>query len=107
MIPGKSFIPLFNAVIDSRSKWFVGSSNINKFAFAIIKRESIHLTFHLLKVLSHFSKLLHLRTTFFLRIHADKLPHVPLLFEHSFLANQLNFRLFGSTHGFRWVNTLL
>ena len=44
-IPLYFCIPSFNAVIDSISKWLVGSSNIKKFAPESINFESTHLTF--------------------------------------------------------------
>src|SRR5690606_14753996 len=43
--PLKRIKPSFNAWIDSRSKWFVGSSNNNTFEFESIILESIQRTF--------------------------------------------------------------
>ena len=45
MSPLNFCIPSFNAVMLSMSKWFVGSSNIKKFAPDNINLESTHLTF--------------------------------------------------------------
>ena len=42
--PGNFFIPLFNAVIDSMSRWSVGSSNIRTFAPEIIILDSMQRT---------------------------------------------------------------
>ena len=39
--PGNFFIPLFRAVMDSMSRWSVGSSNISTFAPEIIILESM------------------------------------------------------------------
>src|ERR1035437_876032 len=41
----QSFKALLNAVMDSRSKWLVGSSNIKQFALVNIIRETIQRTF--------------------------------------------------------------
>ena len=40
-MPGKFFKALLNAVIDSMSKWFVGSSRINKLALVSIIRDTM------------------------------------------------------------------
>src|SRR5690606_6150646 len=45
MVPLKFLRELLKAVIDSKSKWFVGSSNIKTLARIIIIRLNIHLTF--------------------------------------------------------------
>ena len=45
IFPGNLLIPSFNAVILSISKWFVGSSNIKKFAPESIILDNTHLTF--------------------------------------------------------------
>ena len=39
--PGNFFIPLFRAVMDSMSRWSVGSSNISTFAPEIINGQLI------------------------------------------------------------------
>ena len=44
-LPLNAFKPLFTAVIDSRSRWFVGWSSISMFDPYNIILESIHLTF--------------------------------------------------------------
>ena len=45
IVPLKFIRELLNAVIDSRSRWFVGSSINNTFGFPIIIFDNIHLTF--------------------------------------------------------------
>ena len=56
IVPVNSIIPLLSAVIDSKSKWFVGSSKINTLAPDNIMRENIQRCFSPPEIIFDFFK---------------------------------------------------
>ena len=64
ILPRKACMPLFNAVILSRSKWFVGSSKMSTLPLPSIIFANIHLTFRHQKALLLVSKPIRQKTAF-------------------------------------------